>query len=81
MQQQRAQIDEALAKVQSDTLTCEAQELRINLIELDNLLQPIMDSCTKDSISTGKGWILHHCTSPQSNGLIARYLLKKYVKN
>lgn len=54
LQQQKPQIEEALAKAQSDHLTRCSQENQINLAELDDILQPIINSCTKDSIANGK---------------------------
>lgn len=54
MQQQQSQIDEAILKAQHDALLKLADENKIRLAEFDAILQPIVDSCTKDSISTGK---------------------------
>lgn len=76
MQQQQGQIEDALRKAQLDTLAQAAAEANVNFSELDTVLQPIIDSCTKDSISAGKGWILQH-TSPQADQVMAQYLLKK----
>lgn len=54
MQQQQTQIDEAVLKAQHDSLLAQAEENGIHLNEFDTILQPIIDSCTKDGISTGK---------------------------
>lgn len=54
LQQQQAQIDEAIAKAQTETLFNQADENNIRLTEFDAILQPIIDSCTKDSISAGR---------------------------
>jgi dephospho-CoA kinase len=53
LQQQKSQIEEALAKAQAEHITRCAHENQINLNELDDILQPIIDSCTKDSIANG----------------------------
>ncbi len=37
-------------------------------------MAPIIESCTKDSISLGKGWIFTKAVSHDSNQLIAHYL-------
>jgi calcium homeostasis ER protein len=37
-------------------------------------MAPIIESCTKDSISLGKGWIFTKSISHDSNKLIAHYL-------
>lgn len=37
-------------------------------------MAPIIESCTKDSISLGKGWIFSKAVSHETNKLIAHYL-------
>lgn len=54
MQQQQKQIDEAIEKAQNETVLKQAEENNIRLADFDAILQPIIDSCTKDSISAGK---------------------------
>lgn len=54
MAQQKKQIEEAIEAAQNSQLEKNAEELNISLKEFDNILQPIIDSCTKDSISQGK---------------------------
>lgn len=54
MQQQQKQIEEAVEKAQWDTVLKQAEENGLRLTEFDTILQPIIDSCTKDSISAGK---------------------------
>lgn len=54
MQQQQTQIDEAIVEAQHEMLMKQAEELKVGLKKFDNILQPIIDQCTKDSISTGK---------------------------
>lgn len=54
MKQQTKQIDEAIVGAQNEALQCQADENEIDLEEFDSILQPIIDSCTKDSISAGK---------------------------
>lgn len=79
MQQQQASIEEAISKAQKDTMFNEATECNLNFSELDGILQPIIDSCTKDSISSGKAWILQRATHKKIDNLIASYLLLKLV--
>ena len=57
MQQQQNQIDEAIEKAQNENVLKQAEENNIRLNEFDTILQPIIDSCTKDSISAGKAMI------------------------
>lgn len=54
IQQQQNQIDEAIEKAQHENVVKQAEENSIRLSEFDTILQPIIDSCTKDSISAGK---------------------------
>lgn len=53
IQQQQVKINELVSKAQVETIQIMADENNINLTELDTILQPIIDTCTKDSISTG----------------------------
>lgn len=51
--QQQAQIEDAIARAQVDYMNRMAHENNVNLVELDQILQPIVEQCTKDSISNG----------------------------
>ncbi|CAG2066557.1 unnamed protein product [Timema podura] len=77
MQQQQTQIEDALRKSQEDALQRASEEAGVSINEFDSVLQPIVDSCTKDSISSGKGWILQRSTSPKADEVIALHLLRK----
>ncbi|XP_012550792.1 calcium homeostasis endoplasmic reticulum protein isoform X2 [Bombyx mori] len=80
IQQQQVKINELVSKAQMESLQIMADENNINLSELDNILQPIIDSCTKDSISSGKGWILQHATSHDAGKVISQHLLRKVTQ-
>uniref|UniRef100_A0A336MKG8 CSON001959 protein n=1 Tax=Culicoides sonorensis TaxID=179676 RepID=A0A336MKG8_CULSO len=56
LNQQQTQIDAAVKIAQNELLQRQADENGIKLQELDALLQPIIDSCTKDSISNDTIW-------------------------
>lgn len=60
MQQQQNQIDEAIEKAQNENVLKQAEENNIRLSEFDTILQPIIDSCTKDSISAGTKLVSIH---------------------
>ena len=63
-----------------DSVDDVANKLNLKLCELDKLLTPIMDTCTKDSISNGKAWILQHCNNiAERSDCVANYLLNKWV--
>lgn len=54
LQQQQKQIDEAIEMSQTENVIKQAEEHGLRLSDFDAILQPIIDSCTKDSISAGK---------------------------
>lgn len=54
IQQQQAKINELVSKAQVETIQMMAEDNHISLSELDSILQPIIDTCTKDSISSGE---------------------------
>ncbi|XP_073842021.1 SR-related CTD associated factor 6 [Musca autumnalis] len=75
--QQKKQIEEAIEEAQNKQLEKQAEEQNISLKEFDGILQPIIDACTKDSISQGKNWILQHSSDSAKNNVVLQYLLKK----
>lgn len=77
LQQQQAQVEATVVKCECDELQREAEASGVPLNELYGILQPIIDSCTKDSISTGKSWILQHATNKLQAMCIAHCLLYK----
>lgn len=77
MAQQQGRIEDALRLAQDNALRNNAQNTNTDLVAFDAILQPIIDSCTKDSISAGKAWILQNSISVPSNQVIAEHLLKK----
>uniref|UniRef100_A0A8D8RCX3 Calcium homeostasis endoplasmic reticulum protein n=1 Tax=Cacopsylla melanoneura TaxID=428564 RepID=A0A8D8RCX3_9HEMI len=77
--QEDAKVDETIRKTQLASFTDEANSLSLSLETLDSMLQPIMDTCTKDSISSGKAWILQHAVDEKSNNFFSKYLLFKVL--
>lgn len=77
MAQQQGRVEDAVRQAQETSLQSSAQSTNTDLTAFDTVLQPIIDSCTKDSISAGKAWILQHSISAQSNQVIADHLLKR----
>ncbi|GFX38236.1 calcium homeostasis endoplasmic reticulum protein [Trichonephila clavipes] len=78
--QQQVQVDEVIRKAQDEKLLKLSKENDLDLKELDSILQPIIDSCTKDSISNGKGWIFAHATNYARSEVIILYILKKVTE-
>lgn len=77
MQQQQTMIDDAIYAAKREQLVALGSECQMSLDELDAAVQPIIDSCTKEAISTGKNWIFVHNTSQRHGDLIAHYLLDR----
>lgn len=77
MAQQQGRVEDAVRLAQESALQNNAQNTNTDLAGFDSVLQPIIDSCTKDSISAGKAWILQHSLTAPSNQVIAEHLLKK----
>ncbi|TNN61733.1 Calcium homeostasis endoplasmic reticulum protein [Liparis tanakae] len=49
-------------------------ESQLDITEFDNLLQPIIDTCTKDAISAGKNWMFNNAKTPQHCELMTSHL-------
>ncbi|KAI8041269.1 hypothetical protein M5D96_005525 [Drosophila gunungcola] len=81
MNQKTKQIEEAIAAAQTTQQEQMAGEQGIVLRDFDGVLQPIIESCTKDSISAGKNWILQHSTDSAKINVVLQYLLKKALVN
>lgn len=77
MQQQQAQVEALVNKCENDDLQKDADNCGIVLQEIHNILQPIVDSCTKDSISNGKQWFLQNASNRQKAFCIVQCLLYK----
>lgn len=77
-QQEQAAAKAAVAKCETEALQNEADECGIVLNDLYAILQPIIDSCTKDSISNGKSWFLQHADNKAKSNCIVQCLLYKY---
>ena len=74
MEQTKMLSSEAVRKARWEHLELLANDTGLDLEEMETVFQPIIESCTKDSISGGKGWIFNKATSHDNNRLIAHYL-------
>ncbi|KAK9878642.1 hypothetical protein WA026_023092 [Henosepilachna vigintioctopunctata] len=80
LQQQQAQVEINVSKSENEALQIEAENCEIFLEDIYNILQPIIDNCTKDSISNGKSWILQHATTKEKIFCILHCLLNKVIQ-
>lgn len=70
IQQQQVKINELVSKAQVKKIQMMAEENNISLAELDSILQPIIDSCTKDSISSGNRHLKYKCNAQNVDFII-----------
>ncbi|PIO27548.1 hypothetical protein AB205_0143880, partial [Aquarana catesbeiana] len=68
------QITAAVAHAIEQQMQKQREETHLDMTEFDNLLQPIIDTCTKDAISAGKNWMFSNAKSPQHCELMAGHL-------
>lgn len=59
----------------------DALKLDLNLDEFHRILRPIVKHCTKESIATGKAWILHNGSNTTTARLITRYISARVLSN
>ena len=57
LEQAKLQSDEAISKAKWEHLELLAADTGVDLEEMETVLYPIIESCTKESISGGKVWI------------------------
>ncbi|XP_031776986.1 calcium homeostasis endoplasmic reticulum protein isoform X2 [Nasonia vitripennis] len=80
MAQQQGRVEDAVRQAQENNLQSNAQTTNTDLAAFEAVLQPIIDTCTKDSISAGKAWILQHSNTLESNQVVAEHLLKRVIQ-
>ncbi|XP_075997724.1 calcium homeostasis endoplasmic reticulum protein [Genypterus blacodes] len=54
-------------------------ETQLDITEFDNLLQPIIETCTKDAISAGKNWMFSNAKSPPHCELMTSHLRNRII--
>ncbi|KAI8521523.1 hypothetical protein Bbelb_012770 [Branchiostoma belcheri] len=75
MAQQQEQIDTAIQQAREVSTQNLAKQVELDLSEFDKVVQPIIEQCTKDAISAGKGWIFNASKSADHCKCISQYLL------
>lgn len=66
--------EDTIRKSRQEHLESLAQESGMSLKELEATVQPIIESCTKETIGSGKVWIFQNANSHDRNRLLAHYL-------
>jgi len=77
--QEEARVDDVIYELDEKDSLQRAGEAGINLNQLEHLLQPVIDSCTKDSIASCKQWILNNSISPFHSSIICKLILNRVV--
>ncbi|KAK2554581.1 Calcium homeostasis endoplasmic reticulum protein [Acropora cervicornis] len=75
LQQQQAQV--ATVPLYPTPAAPVQQAVDVDITELESLLCKIMESCTKDSISSGKNYIFSNAKTPAQCYQTSQYLLKR----
>ncbi|XP_077573147.1 calcium homeostasis endoplasmic reticulum protein isoform X3 [Stigmatopora nigra] len=68
------QVSAAIAAAAERQLEKLMSETNLDVVEMDNLLQPIIEMCTKDAISAGKNWMFNNAKTPQHCELMTSHL-------
>ncbi|XP_077462548.1 calcium homeostasis endoplasmic reticulum protein isoform X1 [Stigmatopora argus] len=68
------QVSAAIAAAAERQLEKLMSETNLDVNEMDNLLQPIIEMCTKDAISAGKNWMFNNAKTPQHCELMTSHL-------
>uniref|UniRef100_A0AAQ4RYX7 Calcium homeostasis endoplasmic reticulum protein n=1 Tax=Gasterosteus aculeatus aculeatus TaxID=481459 RepID=A0AAQ4RYX7_GASAC len=68
------QVSAAIALAMEQRTQKMLLETQLDITELDNLLQPIIDTCTKDAISAGKNWMFNNAKTPHHCELMTSHL-------
>ncbi|XP_078279712.1 calcium homeostasis endoplasmic reticulum protein isoform X5 [Rhinoraja longicauda] len=74
LMQRQEQITAAIALAMEQQIQKLLSETQLDMTEFDNLLQPIIDTCTKDAISAGKNWMFNNAKTPQHCELMSGHL-------
>ncbi|BFY99812.1 hypothetical protein BsWGS_02851 [Bradybaena similaris] len=77
MQQQQSQIQDTIVKSLEDKLASLLQECELTIEDFNGAFQPIIESCTKDAILSGKNWIMQRTSSDKFCDALAQYFLKR----
>ncbi|XP_077440939.1 calcium homeostasis endoplasmic reticulum protein isoform X2 [Vanacampus margaritifer] len=68
------QVSAAIAAAAEQQIQKLTGETQLDIAEMDSLLQPIIDTCTKDAISAGKNWMFNNAKTPQHCELMTSHL-------
>ncbi|XP_026483003.1 calcium homeostasis endoplasmic reticulum protein-like, partial [Ctenocephalides felis] len=80
LRQQQTQISTMASQLESNRIKADLEKCDIEVADIDKVLKPIIDSCTKDNISSGKSWILQNATTNAHAAAISQYLLEKVIQ-
>uniref|UniRef100_H3C7I2 CID domain-containing protein n=2 Tax=Tetraodon nigroviridis TaxID=99883 RepID=H3C7I2_TETNG len=68
------QVTAAVALAMEQQIQKLLVDTQLDITEFDSLLQPIIDTCTKDAISAGKNWMFNNAKTAQHCELMTSHL-------
>ncbi|XP_067935916.1 calcium homeostasis endoplasmic reticulum protein-like [Watersipora subatra] len=76
-QQQQTDIEAAIVSRRAQRVVAAAHECSIDLLELNSVLTPLRNSCTKDNIQRAKSWVLINITDSATCEFFSAYLIDR----
>ena len=76
----KADIEAAIISRRAEKVVAAAQECSIDLDELNSVLAPLRNSCTKDNIQSAKSWVLINITDSASCEFFSTFLIVRCVE-
>ncbi|CAH8456113.1 unnamed protein product [Heterobilharzia americana] len=75
---QEAEIHELLDRKREENVRKVGEKLNMSWEQMNEMIQPLIEACTKENISKGKSWIVDKMTeSPELTKLMSDYLITR----
>ncbi|CAH8833142.1 unnamed protein product [Trichobilharzia szidati] len=75
---QEVEIHELLDKKREENVRKAGEKLNMSWEQMNEMIQPLIEACTKENISKGKSWIVDKMTeSPELTKLMSDYLIAR----
>ena len=79
-EEQETRIRQMIESKIQENLECKSRDMKIDLAEIDRIVCPIIESCTKDAISAGKQCFLNVSANSQDHcDFLSLYLLNQVL--
>ncbi|TPP61394.1 Lariat debranching enzyme [Fasciola gigantica] len=78
MEKQKAEILDLLDKKRLDAVKTRGEELGMTLEQMNEVIQPLIEACTKENISKGKTWVVERvAASAELTELVTDYMISR----